>query len=189
MDIGDDDDGSFYGEYDMEISGELAGNRGGYEQRHLDLAAGGRQGSRHRPNQLIIDGLNPEAHMAQAFGLVHPFLKNKSCTNSVRLALELRTLDSTQLVEWRGRVVKALEVLADATAAEDQRFLEGVPDLVSRVLAAYSKKKIAFMRELWYVTRPEDYAAVSSLCTGLPMIGWTPPAFGLLPRVRAPSDT
>ena len=45
------------------------------------------------------------------------------------------------------------------------------------------------MRELWFLSVPADYSAVAALCTGLPMLGWAPPAFGLLPRVRPPSDT
>ena len=157
--------------------------------RQSDLAAGGRQGARHRPVQLIPDGLKPDAHLGAALVTEHPFVGQSVSTFSVNMALDKRKFSAKELVLWRFEVRKVLEELAAATLEDDEEFLELVPDLVARVLRAYAVKKLALMRELWFVTQPRDYAAVACLCVGLPMIGWAPPAFGLMPRVKGPAKS
>ena len=79
--------------------------------------------------------------------------------------------------------------LALATAGEDALFLDLVHPLIGKVLRAYTDKNVATMRELWFITQPPDYSAVAALCVGLPMLGWAPPAFGLLFRVKGPVNS
>ena len=82
----------------------------------------------------------------------------------------------------------ALMALALATAGEDALFLDLVP-LIGKVLWAYTNKNVATMRELWFITQPPDYSAAAALCVGLPMLGWAPPAFGLMRRVKGPGKS
>ena len=154
--------------------------------RQLDLAASGRQAPRHRPAQLVTDGLTCEEHLAASMLVKHPFLSETASTFAVNLALEGERWPAERLVTWRGKVCKALEELALTTASEDRSFLDLVAPNVSAVLKAYSYKNIAFMREVCFLCAPRDYAAISCLTVGLPMIGWTFPAFGLLERVKPP---
>ena len=45
------------------------------------------------------------------------------------------------------------------------------------------------MREVCFICSPRDYAAVSLLTVGLPMLNWAPPVYGLLERVKPPAAT
>jgi len=69
---------------------------------------------------------------------------------------------------------------------EDDEFIRLAPPEVSAVLKAYCVKRVAFMREVVHICSPDDYAAVSMLVMGLPMLGWSCPAFGLMSRVNHP---
>ena len=62
------------------------------------------------------------------------------------------------------------------------------PD-AARVLRAYACKKIAFMREIAAVAHPEDDGSAMLLALGLPMLGWAPPARGLMQRDIEPTTT
>ena len=177
----DDDDGN-------EIYDDV-GTKQQFLPRQSDLAAGGRQGARHRPAQLVPDGLSPEAHLCSALETEHPFVGKMVSTFAVNQALDLRVFSAAELNQWRAEVMEAVKQLAAETAAEDEELLDLVPFLVSRVLRAYAVKKIGMMREIWFVAQPRDYAAVACLCVGLPMLGWAPPAFGLMPRLKAPSNS
>jgi hypothetical protein len=72
---------------------------------------------------------------------------------------------------------------------EDDEFIRLAPPGVSAVLKAYCVKRVAFMREVVHLCSPEDYAAVSMLVMGLPMLGWSCPAFGLMDRVNHPNQS
>ena len=157
--------------------------------RHADLAAGGNQGSRHRPQQLVPDGLPPLEHLRSALRTRHPYVDGAISTPAVTQALNRRRFSAEPLVKWRNNVMDALLALSGATAHEDALFLDQVHPLVGQVLRAFMTKNLAMMRELWFISQPQDYSAVAALCVGLPMIGWTPPAFGLMPRVKEPSSS
>ena len=84
---------------------------------------------------------------------------------------------------------EALKELAEVTADDDAHILSLVAPPAGLVLKAYAEKKIGFMRELSFLCVPADYAAVSCLVVALPMIGWTFPAFGLMKRIKPPSNS
>jgi len=84
---------------------------------------------------------------------------------------------------------QALVELASETAPEDECLFENMNIHVKMVLTAYKKKKIAFMRELNFVTLAEDMASISCLVIGLPMLGWTFPVFGLMNRLSPPTNS
>ena len=149
----------------------------------------GFMGSRHRPEQLIPDGLSPSEHLRSALNTRHPYVDGAVSTTAVTQALGLRQFSAEQLLAWRCKMRGALMALALATSGEDALFLDLVHPLIGKVLRAYTDKNVATMRELWFITQPPDYSAVAALCVGLPMLGWAPPAFGLLPRVKGPVNS
>jgi len=157
--------------------------------RHSDLAASGRQGSRKRPGQLIIDGLEPHEHVRQALDLKHPFITMEASTQAVNLALGGREMTTGEVIEWRGKVREALKSLASAVGSDDKIIYMNMNPTVKAVLKAYSQKSISFMRELNFITNPADFAAVSCLVLGLPMLGWAFPAYGLMERIREPANS
>jgi len=158
-------------------------------KRHFDLAAGGRQGSRKRPEQLVIDGLDPDEHVRRALNLKHPYLAMETSTYAVNLALSGPNLSAERLIEWRGQVREALKVLASVVEVDDIEIYKNINPTVKAVLEAYLKKNICFMRELNFVTNPRDFAAVTCLVLGLPMLGWAFPAYGLMERKREPTNS
>ena len=157
--------------------------------RNQDLAAGGRQGSRKRPGQLIEDGLLPQEHIERALETPHPFVSTLGSTETVRLALRGPMPAAEKLISWRRQVCEKLKELADVANPDDSMIFEMLNPSVKAVLKAYDVKKISFMRELNIITMPEDFAAISCLVIGLPMLGWTFPAFGLMERVKTPSNS
>ena len=86
-------------------------------------------------------------------------------------------------------MLDALHDLAVATENEDKQALDLVDVGVAKVLRAFRTKRIAFMREVSFVTQPTDDEHVMWLCLGLPILGWAPPARGLMERVQAPAIT
>ena len=85
--VSNDDAGTGY--IDGTMTGFWGMDSAGF--RKADLAASGRQGARHRPTQLIPDGLTPKEHLSSAMDLAHPFLKNSVSTFAVNLALSRNT--------------------------------------------------------------------------------------------------
>ena len=157
--------------------------------RHADLVAGGRQGSRKRPGQLIEDGLTPEAHITKALALSHPFLGDGASTEAVKTALAGPEWEANEMILWREEVCQALTSLSREVKSDDAEMYDKMNPLVRTVLEAYLKKNISFMRELNFVINPVDFAAISCLVVGLPMIGWTFPAFGLMERLKPQTNS
>lgn len=151
--------------------------------------ASGKQASRHRPRQLVPNGLTPNEHLSSAMTTTHPYLTHSCSTSAVHLALSGDRWPGHRLNAWRIEVVGALKLLALELSTDEDQMLSLVAEPVGAVLKAYSEKKIAFMREVCFICCPQDYAAVSCLTVGLPMLNWAPPAFGLLERVRPPVMT
>ena len=171
---------------DEEINDAEANCR---QERHSDLAAGGRQWARKRPGQLNVDGLKPDEHVRRALNLTHPFLIEDSSTGAVKLALAGPDMAADELIKWRGEVRETLKILASAVVSDDIVIYKNMNPMVKAVLEAYLQKKICFMRELNFVTNPADFAAVACLVVGLPMLGWAFPAYGLMERQRAPANS
>ena len=95
-------------------------------------------------------------------------------------------MDTEQLTSWRAEVLRVLGVLAESVRCDNNDLVDAAPKTVAAVLRSYDVKHVAFMRELTLVCCPRDYAAVSYLVVGLPMLEGAPPAYGLLERVRPP---
>ena len=148
----------------------------------------GVQGARGRPGQLIGDGLPPDAHLHRARSLKHPYETFCGTTPAVEFALGKRA-SSTFTIKNRKEVTACLYELASLVRCEDDEIIRLAPPEVSAVLKAYCVKRVAFMREVVHVCSPDDYAAVSMLVMGLPMLGWSCPAFELMDRVSHPSQT
>jgi len=113
------------------------------KKRHFDLAAGGRQGSRKRPEQLILDGLDPDEHVRRALDLEHPYLTMEASTSAVNLALAGPDLAAEKLIEWCGEVREALKILACAVESDDIVIYKNINPIVKAVLEAYLQKKSA----------------------------------------------
>ena len=156
-------------------------------ERAFAVRAGALQAARHKLPQLIPDGLAPDDHLRAALGTVHPFLNHDVSTLPVRMALRWSSLLGDELIAKRSEVVSALEQLSAATAEEDELLLSTVHPNVRITLSAYEVKKLAFMREVSFVTSPRDLGAAASLATGLPMLGWTQSTWGLMERWRPPT--
>ena len=151
-----------------------------------DVNAAGLQAVRHRYPQLIPDGLQPDEHLAVALNTKHPYLSKAGSTLPVKYALQWSKMDADAIQEKRAQVVEALQGLANATAVEDEYILSRVHPQVAATLRAYERKNVAFMREVGYVSMPRDYCAIAALVIGLPMIGWTQGAEGLMERIKPP---
>ena len=178
-----------HGSMDVEDDDPKADKESSQLARHHDLSAGGRQGSRRRPAQLIRDGLKPGEHLQEALALSHPYVSNPVSTEPVNLALSPPRPHAHCLVAWRSKVTVLLEDLAAAVAEDDEDIMNEVNPMVKSVLQAYTVKKLAFMRELSYITAPKDFAAIACLAVGLPMLGWTFPVFGMLERSSPPANS
>ena len=72
-------------------------------------------------------------------------------------------------MSFRYRIMELVLALATALASETQRILRFVHH---DLLGVLSKKNVALMRELNFVCRCPDFAAVLDLVWGLPMAGW-----------------
>ena len=153
--------------------------------RHRDLMSSGVQGARGRPGQLICDGLPPDAHLHRALSLEHPYETFSGTTPAVEYALKRQT-DASTMISNRKEIISCLYKLSNMLSDEDDEFIRLAPPGVSAVLKAYCVKRVAFMREFVHLCSPEDYAVVSILVMGLPMLGWSCPAFGLMDRVNHP---
>ena len=145
----------------------------------------GVQGARGRPGQLICDGLPPDAHLHRALSLKHPYETFCGTTPAVDYALSCQSSASIT-INSRKEMASCLYELASKLNEEDEDIIRLAPPGVSAVLKAYCRKRVAFMREVVHVCSPDDYAAVSMLVMGLPMLGWSCPAFGLMNRVNHP---
>ena len=66
--------------------------------RYADLAAGGLQGSRHRLQQLIPDGLSPSEHLRSALNTRNPYVDGAVFTTVVTQALGVRQFSAEQLL-------------------------------------------------------------------------------------------
>ena len=159
-----------------------------HRQRNDTLASSGKQAVRRRLGQLVLDGLTPAQHLAASTSLVHPFASQLHCNKVLDLALSgNRCVES--LTNLRYMASDIIADLAVATLRENDSLISLTSITINRVLNAYGKKNIVLHRELAFVCLPEDYSAIACLVTGLPMIGWAPPAFGNLPRVKPPANS
>ena len=158
-------------------------------ERNFEIIAGGIQPTRHNFPQLIEDGLHPNEHLERALKLEHPYCNAEATKKCVTAALETCDVDPEVVNETRNGINKHLTTLAEATASEDKWFIEKVDPGVRRVLEAYGNKKLAFMREITFVVGTTDDENVMWLALGLPLVGWTPPARGLMQRVKHPENT
>lgn len=155
-------------------------------ERNFDVVSGGLQPTRHKLPQLIEDGCSPDEHLSRALLLEHPILGDKFSTRSVTEALDRVPEDPSRLNQSRKDVCIALQNLAAAYADEDKAILEYVHPYVRNVLCAYGVKTLAFMREVGDICGCLDDEAIIYLAIGLPLLGWAPPARGLMSRVRGP---
>ena len=158
-------------------------------ERQRDLNAAGAQASRKRPGQLIKDGLEPFEHLQQALEFQHPFLAEQASTNAMRLAGVDTEMCADEVKEWRCVVVECLWKLHAECQRENEELFEMASAPVRAVLRAYCEKQVCFMQELAFIVGPSDYAAIPSLMTGLPMVGWAPPADGLMERIKQPETS
>ena len=143
------------------------------EPRNNTSAAGGRQGQRNRPSQLIPDGLTPRQHLDIARVLLHPIMSTVAENATVELALS-GARRGTNLVELRYMVC---DIIMDMLSLSiDENFARR--DTVRSVLRAYEPKSMFLLRQFMYICLPEDYGAASCLVLGLPMMGWAFPAYG-----------
>ena len=152
--------------------------------RQADVSAAGAQSSRHRPSQLIEDGLEPASHLREARCTAHPYLVESSSTTSVQLALQMFAKMRPILPRFRKEVMAIVGELAVACKEENDEIVSLADTSVRAVLRSFKCKNVCLMREINFITCPEDYSAIASLVTGLPMVGLTQPAFGLLERVK-----
>ena len=155
-------------------------------ERNADVVSSGLQPTRHRLPQLIEDGCEPEEHLRRALCLDHPILTKTHSTRPVAEALLRTPEDHVTLNRSRKKVCDALVMLAAATEDEDLQILNMVRPRVRKVLLAYGTKKLAFMREVCNVCGCSDDTAIIGLALGLPLLGWAPPAIGLMSRRREP---
>ncbi len=103
---------------------------------------------------------------------------NPFCEIAVEEAVRMKEAGSAEEIlvvtagpeEARQTLMTALAIGADRAVhvIADQDIQ---PLAVAKVLKAYKKKQIVFMREVCFIARPADYAAISQLVVGRPWIG------------------
>jgi len=173
----------------MEVesnSDDSDGTDGERPERNADVISSGLQPTRHKLPQLIEDGCEPDEHLQRALLLEHPLLADNHSTPAVKSALTHNDHDPGELNILRAKVNIELRKLAAATEREDMQLLQQAHPNVRRVLEAYGIKKLAFLREVTIICGCEDDEAVMYLSLGLPLLGWAPPARGLMNRKRPP---
>ena len=104
-------------------------------------------------------------------------------------ALEGQRAKGPGLNKWRGEVIETLKLLEKEVKKENNEIIERASRTVKAVLTSYKRKNIAFIREVCCVCGPNDLSAVVGMVVGLPMLGWAPPADGLMQRVKEPEQS
>jgi len=109
-----------------------------------------------------------------------------STTSAVEYALENAPTDVEETMTRRKVVAEAVAQLAELLDDENKSLIKNCDKSVGKVLNAGVMKHVALMRELAVACRTEDIASPALLLIGIPMLGWAPPAHGLLARVSPP---
>ena len=179
---------SRHGEYVLLTSSDTFPDqfRSHDRNRHDLLCAGGRQASRKRPEQLIPDGLKPEDHLEVALSEWHPYSFPAKSTDAICFASSWAAHVDGDLCAARKQVCFALKELADSVEHDKSMLLGLMQEPVQDVLKCYGVKNQPFMREVAAVCNPSDREAICDLAIGLPLIGWTRPADGMMTRLRPP---
>jgi len=82
--------------------------------------------------------------------------------------------------------MKVLRELEAACKEENDELMKMCSPSVVTVLKAIGVKNVVFMREVAFACGSRDIASPALMLIGLSMIGWAPPADGLMERMRKP---
>jgi hypothetical protein len=164
----------------MDLAGQSVSHK------NCDILASGGQPTHDRFPQLIEDGLTPDVHLRRALTLEHPYIAASGSTDAVKRALSNGFENAEALNTFRKNQTKTFMELSIMTEPEDAWIRQLVHPSVAKVLEAYGPKNLALMREIDHLCNPDDFQATMWLALGLPMLGWAPPAAGLLSRLRPP---
>lgn len=112
------------------------------------------------------------------------------CTTApVQYALKYSPDDLGETCEIICEVARVLMELAATCAAERDELVRMCKPTVSIVVHAFGVKNVALTREVAYSCNSCDITSPSYLLLGLPMMGRSPAAEGLMKRVRLPERT
>jgi len=137
----------------------------------------------------LPDGLSPQAHLEAALRIENPLNIEGCTTAAVDYALKFADKDLETTIRRRITAVELVTDLVIATAEENDYIVGRCEPSVRAVLHAGSCKNVAAMRELAFLCGTADVASPAYLLTGLPMLGWTPAADGLMARACPPQTS
>ena len=155
-------------------------------EKAADVMGSGMQPTRKALPQLVPDGLPPHFHLRAALATKHPLAFEPRSTGPVQYALKYAVDNEATMEESRSLVAQVLRKLAVACSRDNEHLLSLCEPSVKQVLVAFGVKNVALMREISFSCGSRDIASPGYLLLGLPMVGWTPAAEGLMDRVRPP---
>ena len=135
--------------------------------------------------QLIPDGLPPDVHQQAALALQHPFAIPGRSTHAVTYACKHSADERDGIGPRRESIIDLVEELTAMLREDNERVVAACAPTVRKVLkSGRCPKNIALMRELGIACRTSDFGCTIGLVLGLPMIGPTERAPGLMTRIR-----
>ena len=158
-------------------------------EKSCDTMATGLQPTRKALPQLLPDGLPPHLHLQAALATKHPMAYKPVPTAPVAYALKYALDDDTAMNEQRCEATKVLRELEAACKEENDELMKMCSPSVVTVLKAIGVKNVVFMREVAFACGSRDIASPALMLIGLSMIGWAPPADGLMERMRKPETS
>lgn len=139
--------------------------------------------------QLIPDGLPPDIHQQAALAPQYPFAIPGRSSHAVAYACRHAALTRNDIGSKRVAIIDLVEELSIVLRDDNATLVAGCALTVQKVLkSGRCPKNVSLMRDLGIACRTSDVGCTIGLVLGLPMIGPTECAPGLMSRIR-PAET
>ena len=132
------------------------------------VAAGVQSTGRLLPN-ILPELMGPEAHLACARQLPHPFVRVPLVPAHIARALQLHKVNGDGIVQYRQKLRSVCGKLAGALEENNALLVSKSHKWLQPIL---SKRKVMLMMEFNYIINYEDHEMFCDLIFGLPMLGW-----------------
>ena len=143
------------------------------------IAAGMQSSSRSVPT-ILPEFLGPEAHLACALQLQHPFARPPPISPQIGRALDLHKKHGDHIITYRSQLSDLLRRLAIAVYPANNFLVSKVHRWLQPSLL---KRNVRFMVEVNYILDYDDHDLFLDLVFGLPMMGWARHSPVLIQRV------
>ena len=145
------------------------------------VAAGIQSLSRSLPT-ILPEFLGPEAHLACARKLQHPFARPPPISPQIARALDLHRRHGDRIPEYRSQLSALFRRLAVVVFSANSFLVDRVHRWLMPILR---KRNIRFMVEVNFILGYKDHDFFVDLTFGLPMLGWARHSPVLIQRLSA----